>query len=120
MPFPFRPPHRLAAAPARMPRQDALMRLLDTRIACLMVDRPATEVLRRDLLRLRKTLAHRPLDSAALKQVEQLLAELTTAPGVRPASVARRGLGQRAAPPWTASGLAGMSGAALLLASLPL
>jgi hypothetical protein len=111
-------------ASARTPRQEALLRLLDTRIACLMVDRPATEVLRRDLLRLRDRLARQRLDTACLRQVETLLAELSG-----PACAdAGRGAGPRpgrwmprpALPARAASRLAGLSGAALLLASLPL
>jgi hypothetical protein len=113
-------------APAQTPRQEALLRLLDTRIACLMVDRPATEVLRRDLLRLRDRLARQRLDTASLRQVETLLAELRApAPGgsaVPAGARSWRGRWSRrpSLPGRTASRLAGLSGTALLLASLPL
>lgn len=52
------------------PRQDEVLRMLDTRIACLLVDRPGTEALRRHLFVLREKLARECVDTATLAQVE--------------------------------------------------
>jgi hypothetical protein len=56
--------------------QDDILRLLDTRIACLMVDRPDASNLRPALLRLRGKLLQERLDGATLSKVEATLREL--------------------------------------------
>ncbi|RDD60908.1 hypothetical protein [Ferruginivarius sediminum] len=67
------------------PRQDDVLRLLETRMACLLVDRPGTESLRRHLFVLREKLANETIDRATLAQVEATVRELRPA-GVKPAS----------------------------------
>jgi len=56
--------------PELPPGQDAMLRLLDTRMACLLVDRPRGDPLRQHLERLRDRLAREPLDAQTLAKVE--------------------------------------------------
>ena len=51
-------------------RQDDVLRLLDTRLACLLVDRQDGRALRPKLFKLREMLLQTPLDSATLDEVE--------------------------------------------------
>lgn len=69
--------------------QDHVLRLLDTRMACLLVDRPGTDPLRRQLERLRSRLMREPLDARTLAKVEatvRALARRETAPAPLPAA----------------------------------
>ncbi len=56
----------------RTPQEDVL-RLLDTRLACLMVDRRDSRDLRPALFQLREKLAREDLDAATLADVERTL-----------------------------------------------
>ena len=59
-------------AETRTPQEDVL-RLLDTRLACLMVDRRESRDLRPALFQLREKLAREDLDTATLADVERTL-----------------------------------------------
>lgn len=80
-------------------RQEEVLRLLDTRMACLLVDRSNAEALRPQLLRLREKLAQEALEPATLDQVEALVFDprhrdgqstLADARGAKPAAKASR------------------------------
>lgn len=109
------------------PQQDELLRLLDTRMACLLVDRPATELLRRQLFALRDRLARERLDRATLREVDTAVRALAPrqtidgeplgpTPAVRPKDARQA---RPARPPArlgrALSGVAGLSGLALLV-----
>lgn len=53
--------------------QEDLLRLLDTRMACLLVDRPGGDPLRHCLEQLRERMSREPLDRDTLTQVEALV-----------------------------------------------
>lgn len=109
-------------------QQEAVLRLLDTRMACLLVDRPSTEVLRRNLFALREKLARDRLDPKTLRKVEvtvRALAPRRTIDGApltlppeddawfaRPAGWRHDLMGR------AVSGAVGLSSLALLLAQL--
>jgi hypothetical protein len=61
------------------PRQDEVLRLLETRMACLLVDRPGTEALRRHLFVLREKLSNENVDPAMLAEVEATVRNLRPA-----------------------------------------
>lgn len=101
-------------------RQDEVLRLLETRMACLLVDRPGTEALRRHLFVLREKLSNESLDPAMLAEVEATVRELRPA-GRAPSRPARepRGRGFRRLIPEGMSralfGAGGLSALALLV-----
>jgi hypothetical protein len=69
-----------------LPRaQEDVLRLLDTRLACLLVDRADTAKLRPALFQLRKKLTQERLDRKTLAKVEQSLHDLLP-PGTARAS----------------------------------
>jgi hypothetical protein len=108
----------------RQARQEALLRTLDTRMACLLVDRRGGEVLRRNLFALRDRLTRETLDPATLAEVEATVRALAPRPsapkrqpgsGVQPAArPPRRAAGALAAR--AVSGALGASGLLLLVA----
>lgn len=59
------------AKPQTRSRQEDVLRLLDTRLACLMVDRRESRDLRPALFQLRNKLAREDLDNATLADVER-------------------------------------------------
>ena len=63
----------------RNPRQDDVLRVLDTRLACLLVDRRGPEALRHNLACLRRKLASEPVDPATLAQVEATVRAISPA-----------------------------------------
>lgn len=65
--------------------QDDVLRLLDTRIACLMVDRRDTSKLRPALFQLREKLLQDNLDSKTLARIERTVREMLP-PGTARAS----------------------------------
>lgn len=106
------------------PQQEAVLRMLDTRMACLLVDRPATEVLRRNLFALRDKLSRERLDAATLREVETAVRALTPRQTIDGAPMALDEPGGATAR-WPTdlmgralSGMAGVSGIALLIAHM--
>lgn len=63
-------------------RREEVLLLLDTRIACLLVDRPDAEALRAQLLRLRDKLAREPVTSDTLSRIEALILDTRLREGV--------------------------------------